>query len=114
MEQASASIISSMQISTGGAFIAAIFVDIKLKGISRLHIQRRSDMLDQNELFLKTEATAGLVFAFTGIAILIGIISLIGRICNHKYERESTNRVFSCLVCSIDQGWIQRKGLVLC
>ena len=56
--------------------------------------------IDPNTLYLRTEVTAGLVFATTGIAVVIGIVSLIGRLCNVKHDK-GTSRVFFFLVCYI-------------
>ncbi len=53
-----------------------------LSTLVRANVLIVSDILGLNELFLKTEATAGLVFATTGVAVVVGIIALVGRICN--------------------------------
>ncbi len=85
---------------SGGAFIAALFTEIKYKDLNsgeRGVIELISDSLGQNELFLKTEAVAGIVFAFSGISIVLGLIALVGRICHARHTR-SNNRVFACLV----------------
>lgn len=91
--------------------IAAVFTEIKFMDLSdgeRRIIQALSEANDQNELFLRTEATAGIVFATAGIAFLIGAIAMIGRICNARHEK-TTYRVFSCLVsCREETG-----GLIL-
>ncbi len=82
--------------------IAAIFTEMKYKGLStpvRTNVKVVSDILDQNELFLKTEATAGLVFATTGVAVVVGIIALVGRICNISHK-PTTIKLFFFLVGS--------------
>lgn len=84
----------------GGAFVAALFTEVKFKDLTaneRAMIEHMSESLDQNELFLKTESLAGIVFGMTGVAVVVGFIALIGRMCNVKHE-SSNRRVFSCLV----------------
>ena len=80
--------------------MAAILTEMKFKDLdsfSATTIGSISQGLGQTELFLKTEAMAGLVFAITGVAVVFGIIALIGRLLNAKHET-STNRVFTSLV----------------
>ena len=92
------------QVTTAGAFIAALFVQIRFQDLSdgeRSAIESISDvLLGQNELFLKTQAVAGLAFASTGLALLVGLIALLGRICHARHTR-SNHRIFFCLVCGM-------------
>jgi hypothetical protein len=74
----------------------------------KILIERISeDVLGQNELFVKTEAVAGLTFASTGVAVIIGLIALIGRVCHARHTR-SNHRIFFCLV----RLWHARKCAV--
>ena len=57
-------------------------------------ISRREDI---NEIYVKTQATAGIVFASTGVAVLVGLAALIGRIINSRNDGRN-RRLFSCLV----------------
>ena len=89
-----------LQAASAGAFIAALFTEIKFKDLNngeRRFIETESDLLGQNELFLKTQCTAGLVFATTGLLALFGFIALVGRICNIKHEK-TNKRIFTTLV----------------
>ena len=90
----------NFQVASAGAFIGALFVEIKytdLNDIERGAIETISDVLDQNELFLKTQIVAGLAFATTGLLALIGFIALVGRLCNVQHEQKN-RRIFTCLV----------------
>lgn len=89
-----------MQFASGGAVVAAVLTEIKYKDLGtaeRTNINAVTRVTGINELYLRTEATAGLVFATTGVAVIVGIIALVGRICNARNE-ESNRRLFSCLV----------------
>ena len=78
--------------------MAALLTEMKFKDLSSASvIELVSEVLGQTELFLKTEAVAGLVFASTGVAVLVGVIALIGRMVHAKHE-SCTNRFFTCLV----------------
>ncbi len=80
--------------------MAALFVEIRFKGLSNFTknlIEPISTALGQNELFLKTEALAGWVFGATGLAVLIGSLALIGRICNARHD-SGNRKIFSFLV----------------
>ena len=91
-----------MQVGSAGAIAAALFTEIKFKDLNdveRRAIQTASNVADQNELFLKTEAMAGIVFAITGISVVVGFVALIGRICQAKHT--PTYRIFSCLVSTL-------------
>ena len=95
-----------MQVISAGAFIAALITEIKFKdldSVEKLVIRRATDILGQNELFLKTEAVAGLVMATSGISILVGVIALVGRMCNTRLS-SSDYKIFSCLVRLISCG----------
>lgn len=89
---------------SAGAFVAALLTEIKSKDLSqgrRTLIEGASNnLLGQNELFLKTEATAGLVFATTGVAGVIGFVALAGRILNVRHE-QTNRRIFVCLVSDL-------------
>ena len=106
---------SSFQLASGGAFVGALFTELKLKELTTNtgdtdDVKRRfrqtailgasllaNPQIDPNTLYLRTEVTAGLVFATTGIAVVIGIVSLIGRLYNVKHDK-GTSRVFFFLV----------------
>ena len=89
-----------MQFASGGAMTAAVLTEIKYKNLEqalKINVNVITSVLEIKELYLKTEAMAGLVFATTGVAVVVGIIALIGRIINAKND-ESNQRLFSCLV----------------
>ena len=67
-----------------------------LADLQRDLIQAESEALDQPQLFLRTEATVGLVFGTAGIVALVGFIALVGRICNQ--DSGSSKKIFTCLV----------------
>lgn len=95
------------QIASGGALVAAIFTEMKYKNLgalTRFNIETVTEIEGINEIYLKTEATAGLVFATTGVAVLVGIIALIGRIANNRNAQSI--RLFSSLVCI---SWINNR-----
>ena len=90
-----------LQLAGAGALAAAVFTEIKFKDLDQVQAtvveQTSSTINNQDNLFLKTEATAGLVFATAGVAGLFGFAALVGRICNA--EHDSANRcIFSTLV----------------
>ena len=88
-------------MASAGALIGAIFIQMKyydLTSAQRFNIDSIASLEDINEIYVKTQATAGIVFASVGVAVVVGIIALIGRIINSRnYERKK--RLFSCLVC---------------
>ena len=80
--------------------MAAILTEIRFKGLNdilRAFIEAESNAREQDDLFLRTEVTAGLVFASAGLLVLIGFIALVGRICNAEHE-QSSRRIFTLLV----------------
>ena len=88
-------------MASAGAFVAALVTEIKFKDLSGFESSSigilSNDILNQNHLYFKTEATAGIVFAITGISIIVGFVALVGRICHIKHTPEAY-RIFSCLV----------------
>ena len=84
------------QVFSVGAFIPAVLAEIRFKNIDRSLLEEVSEI--PNNLFLKTEVTAGLVFATTGLLCIFGIVALVGRICNYQHEDTSNRNVFTCLV----------------
>lgn len=90
-----------MQLAGGGALIAAFFTEVKFKkelsSSERGMIDLASYFLDQNELFLKTEAMAGIVFGVSGVAVVFGFISSIGRMF-HLRHTNTNYWIFACLV----------------
>lgn len=53
---------------------------------------------NSRELFLRTEATAGLVLATTALLWMIGLIALVGRICTDTEDSTRSAKIFTCLV----------------
>ena len=68
-----------------------------LSNAQRINIDLISRLEDINEIYVKTQATAGIVFASTGVAVLVGLAALIGRIINSRNDGRN-RRLFSCLV----------------
>lgn len=86
-------------VTTAGCVLASLFVFVKLRSLSdgeKRLISRISDGLGQNELKLKTEATAGLAMTTSAVAVVVGIISLIGRIC-YTRNQLTDQRLYSSL-----------------
>lgn len=72
-------------MASGGALFAALLTYMKFQSFSESTnrvIKMASDAISINErlLNIKTTATTALVFGTTGVAIIIGIMVLIGRI----------------------------------
>lgn len=81
-------------------FIAAVISLLKVKDLEtpqRMIIERASDILKQNEIFLKTESLTGIVYGTCGVSIIVGLIALVGRMCYARYSRAS-NKILACLV----------------
>lgn len=97
-----------LQAAGAGAFVAALVTEIRFKKLSQLQttiIEATSDNVNnQDDIFVKTEATAGLVFATTGVAALIGFVALVGRIFNAKHD-PTNHRVFTALVSAYWHAW---------
>ena len=84
-----------------GTLVGAIFVQMKyydLTSAQRLFIDIFTQWEDINKIFVKTQAVAGIVFAGVGMAVVVGIIALIGRIISSK-KSEGKKRLYSCVVC---------------
>ena len=84
--------------------MAALVTEIKFKQLtdvqSTIIEQTSTTINNQDDLFVKTEAMAGLVFATTGVAALIGFVAFIGRIFNARHT-QSLDRVFAALVSKL-------------
>ena len=91
---------SNKQAASAGAFVAALVTEIKVKNLSdveRIAIQTGSNVLDQDDLFPKTEATAGVALGITGVSVIVGLTALLLRILNPGWIK-SYYRIFFCLV----------------
>ena len=89
-----------LQLASGGAVAAAIFTQIRFSGLSSTLselIQGESNARDQNELFLRTQATTGLVFGATAVVAIFGLIALVGRLCETRNEKTGS-KISTCLV----------------
>ena len=90
-----------LQIASGGALVGAILTEIKYKDLNRgqkINIDGLTRVLKINELYLRTQATAGLVFATAGVAIIVGMAALMARTSNSR-KSENKRKFFSCMVC---------------
>ena len=82
--------------------MAGLLTEIKLKELEsdedlvRL-VMAVSIAREQTNIFLRTEGTAALVFTTVGIAVLVGIIALLGRMVHAEHDLAS-NRIFNIQV----------------
>ena len=89
------------QVASGGALAGATFIQMKyydLTHAQRYIIDTITRLEDINKIVVKTQATAGIVFASVGVAVVVGTIALIGRIISSK-KSEGKKRLYSCVVC---------------
>lgn len=79
-----------------------MFTEIKIKDLDQEQVtlieQTSSNINNQDELFLKTETAAGLVFAIAGIVGLVGFVALVWRICSADSHVSTNHCLCSCLV----------------
>ena len=77
-----------------------------LNRIQTLTIEGITKVQKRSSVFIRTDVTTGLVFASTGVALLVGVVSFIGRIYAYNSGgslRSSCHpkRVFPYLVCNV-------------
>ena len=68
-----------------GALLAALIAEIKLKDLSHVQttvIKLASEVNNQRNLFIRTEATAGIVFATSGLVVVTSVAVLLERAFN--------------------------------
>lgn len=93
-----------MQVASGGAFTSALITIIKYNDYREILDPIPGGIinllnLDPNDLFLRTEAMAWLAMVIAGIAILVGLVALVGRICDCTDKNSSRiRRIYSGLV----------------
>ena len=94
---------TDLKVVGGSALVAAIIAEIRYKNLSSAEkaiIEQASKINDQDGLFLKLEAMSGLVFATTGVSLLIGFVCLVGRI--FIVEKSHPFRIIIALVMLVN------------
>ena len=85
-----------------GALVGAIFIqnyyDLTSSSQRFLIDLAASVVVDVNKIFVRTQAMAGIVFAGVGVAVVVGVIGLIGRIITSKKYKGKKNVILS-MVC---------------
>ena len=80
------------------AFIAALFLEVEFKELTneqKKFISNASNSLSQEQLYVKTEVVAGLVFGTSIFAVLIGIVALLLRL---QHDTHYDNIFFSLVM----------------
>ena len=73
-----------------------------LNRIQTLTIEGITKVQKRSSVFIRTDVTTGLVFASTGVALLVGVVSFIGRIyASNSGGSLNPKRVFPYLVCNV-------------
>ena len=84
-----------------GAFASALIALIKYNNYRELLDSVPNDIitrLNPNDLFLRTEVMVWLAMGIAGIAVLFGIVALVGRICDCTETKSINRRICTSLV----------------
>ena len=92
-----------------GAFVSALITLVHYDdyreiydSIPPLIINPVRHFFNPDDLFLRTEAMSWLAIVIAGIAVLIGIVALVGRICDCTEKNSANRRICTSLVSNYD------------